>query len=269
MRRARMAPALRGVCQGAAVFLLAATAPGEEGPVPFVGPPKPPPSPVLRKYAGDVFSLDPFVLHIPLDDDGDGVADTVAPPLLRNFEDPDCFRLDRAGEAILFRARSGDPRMKGESFPRAELRERSKQGGGPAAWSTGDGLVRTLSISLSFTRLPERIPVSALSLHGESGEILALRHEGTRVVLSRRSLEPVILAEAYESGTPLELLLVLAKGGANLFAGSKSLAQWPLEGKGLQFRVGCVLEHEPESGSEAPSLAEVSIAKLYLTHKAR
>jgi len=264
-----MAPALRGVCEGAALFLLAASVPGEEAPVPFVGPPKPPPSPVLKKCAGDVFSLDPFVLHIPLDDDGDGVADAVAQPLLRNFEDPDCFRLDRAGEAILFRARSGDPRMTGESFPRAELRERSKPGDGPAAWSTGDGFVRTLSISLAFTRLPAGVPVSALSLHGEGGEILALRHEGGKAILSRRALDEVVLADPYEPGAPLELLLVLSKGGANLFAGSKSLAEWPLEGKGLQFRVGCVLEDATGPDAAPSRIAEVSIAKLYLTHRAR
>lgn len=264
-----MAPALRGICQGALLLLLAATAPAKEAPVPFVGPPKPPPPIILKKYAGDVFGLAPFLLEIPLDDQGDGHADQVGMPLLRNFEDPACFRLDRTGEAILFRVRSGDPRMKGETFPRTELRERSKQGDGPAAWPTGEGLVHTRSISLSLTRLPAGAPVCALSLHGEGGEILALRHEGGKMVLSRRALAPLILADTYEPGTPLDYLLVLAKGEANLLSGSKSLAEWPLEGKGLQFRVGCVLEDVPDSGSETPSLAEVSISKLYLTHKPR
>lgn len=264
-----MAPALRGICQGALLLLLAATAPAEEAPVPFVGPPKPPPPIILKKYAGDVFGLAPFLLEIPLDDDGDGHADQVGMPLLRNFEDPACFRLDRTGEAILFRVRSDDPRMKGEAFPRSELRELSKQGDGPAAWSTGEGLVHTLSISLSFTRLPAGAPVSALSLHGEGGEILALRHDGGKVVLSRASLAPIVLAETYKPGTPIEFLLVLAKGEARLLSGSKSLADWPLEGKGLQFRVGCVLEDTPGSGGKPPSLAEVSITKLYLTHKPR
>jgi hypothetical protein len=264
-----MAPALRGLCQGVALVLLAGSAPAEEEPIPFIGPPKPPPPLVLKKYAGDVFGLAPFLLEIPLDDDGDGLADQVAMPLLRNFEDPDCFRLDRTGEAILFRVRSDDPRMKDETFPRTELRERSKQGDAPAAWSTADGLVRTLSIALSFTRLPPEAPVSALSLHCGKGEVLAVRHAGGKVVLSRESLEPVVLADPYEPGTPLEFLLVLAKGEANLLVGSKSLAKWPLEGKDLQFRAGCVLERVPESGTGTPSLAEVSIAKLYLIHKAR
>lgn len=267
-----MAPALRGVCQGITLAFLAGAAPADEEPIPFVGPPKPPPPIILKKYAGDVFGLEPFLLEIPLDDDGDGLADQVAMPLLRNFEDPDCFRLDRTGETILFRVRGDDPRMKDESFPRSELRERSKQGDSPAAWSTSDGLVRTLSITLSFTRLPSDAPVSALSLHGEAGELFALRHESGgkgRVVLSRRDLDPVVLAEPYEPGAPVEILLVLSKGTANLLVGSKSLAEWPLEGAGLQFRAGCVLEEASESGADTASLAEVAISKLYLTHKSR
>jgi hypothetical protein len=272
MRRSRMAPALRGVCQGIALVLIAGSAPAEEEPIPFVGPPKPPPPLVLKKYAGDIFGLAPFVLEIPLDDDGDGFSDRVAMPFLRNFEDPDCFRLDRTGNTILFRVRSDDPRMKDESFPRSELREQSKQVDTPAAWSTSDGLVRTLSIAMSFTRLPTEVPVSALSLHGDQGEVLAVRHEGDRkgrVVLSRRELDPVVLAENYETGKTVEILLVLSKGTANLLVESKSLAEWPLEGKGLQFRAGCVLERAPETGAGTRTLAEVSIAKLYLTHKSR
>ncbi len=120
-------------------------------------------------------------------------------PLLRNFEDPACFRLDRTGDAILFRVRSGDPRMKGETFPRSELRELSKQGDGPAAWSTGEGLVHTLSISLSFTRLPRvgsrqrpepsrrrRRNIRPSATTGESSP------------LPGRRFAPIVLAESYE-----------------------------------------------------------------------
>lgn len=76
--------------------------------------PAPPPAPlVIKKYAGDVFNLDRFRLQIPIDDDGDGISDVVSMPLLRNFEDPAFFHIDKKGEAIVFRARRGDARMEG------------------------------------------------------------------------------------------------------------------------------------------------------------
>jgi hypothetical protein len=52
-------------------------------------------SSILKKFAGDVFDLDPFFLQIPLDDDDDGCSDIVAMPLLRNFEDPAFFHIDK------------------------------------------------------------------------------------------------------------------------------------------------------------------------------
>jgi hypothetical protein len=57
------------------------------------------------------------------------------------------------------------------------------------------------------------------------------------------------------------------KGQVRLLREMKPIAAWPLEAEGRHFRVGVVYEAEvPESG-DPKSTAEVTIWKLYLTHK--
>lgn len=264
----------RGLISACGV-LLAFTLPvtGEETPGPAKTPESParpaPPAPlILKKFAADVFNLDQFTLEIPLDDDGDGISDVVKMPLLRNFEDPAFFHIDKLGEAIVFRARRGDARMEGAIHPRCEMRELKKGTEEPASWSTTDGKVHNFSTTLAFTRVPEDgTPVTAVSLWGETGEVLAVRHEKGKVVMSRIGMEPFVLEESYVSGTPFEFMILLDQGRVRLLRDTNQIAEWPLEAAGLQFRIGVVYEAEaPESG-DPKSTAEVTIWKLYLTHK--
>lgn len=240
------------------------TAPGPAAPAATAPAPL-----VLKKYAGDVFTLEPFFLHIPLDDDGDGLADLVTMPLLRLFEDPQFFRLSPLGDQILFRVRRGDVRIAGADAPRCELWERKKGGTGLAAWDTRQGMVHNLTLSCAFLTVPhDGGKVVAAGVWGDA-EKIAVRHEGDgrgsgRVVLSREGLDPHVLADPYEPGTTLEMMLLLDKGLARLMRSGKVEAEWPLEADGLHFRAGCVLEG---GGSDPKALAEVAISKLYLIHK--
>ena len=231
-------------------------------------PPAPPAPLILKKFAADVFDLDQFTLQIPIDDDGDGISDVVKMPLLRNFEDPAFFHIDKLGEAIVFRTRRGDARMEGVTHPRCEMRELKKGTEEPASWSTKNGQVHQFSTTLAFTRLPEDgAPVTAVSVWGEQGEVLAVRHEKGKVVMSRMGMEPFVFEEPYVVGTPFDFMILLDKGRGRLLREMKPIAEWPLEAEGLHFRVGVVYEAEvPESGAPK-STAEVTIWKLYLTHK--
>lgn len=245
----------------------------EETPAPAkapetAAPPAPPAPLILKKFAADVFNLDQFALEIPLDDDGDGISDVVKMPLLRNFEDPAFFHIDKLGEAIVFRTRRGDARMEGAIHPRCELRELKKGTEEPASWSTKDDKVHHFSTTLAFTRVPEGgIPVTAVSVWSGTGEVLAVRHEKGKIIMSRVGMEPFVLEESYVAGTPIEFMILLDKGRVRLLRETNQVAEWPLEAEGLQFRVGVVYEAEaPESG-DPKSTAEVTIWKLYLTHK--
>lgn len=238
---------------------------------PEPAPAAPPPPLILKKYAGDVFNIESFRLHIPLDDEGDGFADVVNMPLLRLFEDPQFFRLSQLGDKVIFRVRRDDARMEGSEHPRCELWEVKKGTDQPAAWGTKDGLVHNLTLSLAFLTVPhDGGSVAAAGVWGES-EVMAIRHEGDargggRVVLSRHNLDALVLAEPYLPGTQVDLMLLLDKGRARLMRAGKVEAEWPLDASDLHFRAGCVLEG---GGSDPKAHAEVAIEKLYITHGAR
>lgn len=257
-------PGVKGGLLGALV-LGALVVRGEET------PPAPVPAPaplILKKFAGDVFNLDQFTLQIPIDDDGDGISDVVAKPLLRNFEDPAFFHIDKLGEAIVFRTRRGDARMEGATHPRCEMRELKKGTGEPASWSTTDGKIHHFSATLAFTRVPEDgTPVVGVSIWGEQGEALAVRHEKGRVVMARAGLEPFVLEDSYVIGTPFEFMILLDKGRVRLLRDNQQIAEWPLEAEGLQFRFGVVMEAEAPQSGDPKAAAEVTFWKLYLTRR--
>jgi hypothetical protein len=79
-------------------------------------------------------------------------------------------------------------------------------------------------------------------------------------------MEPFVFEESYVVGTPFDFMILLDKGRGRLLCEMKPIAEWPLEAEGLHFRVGVVYEADTESG-DPKSTAEVTIWKLYLTHK--
>lgn len=251
----------------ALAFAVAGPSLAEQEEVTVVEIPAPPL--ILKKFAGDVFSLANFTLLIPLDDDGDGHADEVAMPLLRNFEDPAFFRLSRTGEGIVFRARRGDVLHEGETDPRCELREIDAKGA-LASWGTDDGRLHNLSIAYVFHAAPcNQTPVVAAGIYAGEREIFALRLVEDKALLSRVDLDPIVLEDPYEMGTVLELMILLDRGRVRLMRESVVVEEWPLEEKGLHLRAGCVLGLAPEATSDARAYGEVELRKLYLTHRSR
>jgi hypothetical protein len=146
------------------------------------------------------------------------------------------------------------PGWRESAHPRCEMRELKKGTEEPAAWSTADGKVHNFSTTLAFTRVPEDgSPVTAVSVWGESGEVLAVRHEKGKVVLSRVGMEPFLLEESYVVGTPFEFMILLDKGRVRLLRDTHQIAEWPLEAEGLHFRVGVVYEAEAPGKRRCPS----------------
>jgi len=228
------------------------------------------PSAFSLNYAGDVFSLSSWVLTIPLDDDGDGIADEVIMPTLRNFEDPDFFRLSGTADSIVFRARCDDATPLGTEFPRCQLRELKKGTTTPAQWGSGDGLVHNMTITAAFHGAPEANPhVVAAGVYEGEKEIITLLLEGRRVLLSRDGLEPLVLLEEYVMGTPFELMVIIDNKRARAFFSNVQIAEWPLENDNLHYRAGCEVQSTPSLGDGAGQYGEVEIRALYITHGSR
>jgi len=219
-------------------------------------------------YAGDVFSLEIWSLTIPLDDDGDGFADDVVMPTLRNFEDPDFFHLSATSDSIVFKARSDSAKSERAAFPCCKLRELKKNTDVPASWNANDGLIHNLTITLAIHRTPgPGTAVVATGIYSENEAVTALRLEGAKLLLTRVGMEPLVLEPAYVPGTLFDLMLIVEDGRIRAFYKGASFAVWPLKRANLHFRAGCEVQDSAGQGSGARGDGEVEIQKLYVTHK--
>jgi hypothetical protein len=219
-------------------------------------------------YAGDVFSLEVWSLTIPLDDDGDGFADDVVMPTLRNFEDPDFFHLSETSDSIVFKARSGAAKSERAAFPCCKLRELKKNSDVPASWNANDGLIHNLTITLAIHQTPgPGTAVVATGIYSENEPITTLRLEGAKLLLTRVGMQALVLESAYVPGTLFDLMLIVEDGRIRAFYKGASLAVWPFEQTNLHFRAGCEVQDSHDQGRGARGEGEVEIRTLYVTHK--
>lgn len=221
-------------------------------------------------YAGDVFSLEVWNLTIPLDDDGDGFADEVGMPTLRNFEDPDFFHLSAARDSIVFKVRGDGANSEDAAYFSCLLRELKWNSQIPASWSATDGLIHNLTITLAIHRTPgPGTAVVATGIFSENEDVITLRLEGDRLLLTRAGMEPLILENGYVPGTIFDLMLIVEDGRVRIFYKGASLEAWALERDNLHFRAGCEIRRTSDSsgGSEGRRIGEVEIQKLYVVHK--
>lgn len=225
---------------------------------------------LAANYAGDVFSLEIWNLTIPLDDDGDGFADEVVMPTLRNFEDPDFFHLSATRDSIVFKVRGDGAKSEDAAYPSCLLRELKRNSQIPASWSATDGLIHNLAITLAIHRTPgPGTAVIATGIFSENEDVITLRLEGERLLLTRAGMEPLILEDSYVPGSLFDLMLIVEDGRVRVFYKGASLDAWPLERDNLHFRAGCEIRRTSDSsgGSEDSRLGEVEIQKLYVVHK--
>ncbi|MEQ1842524.1 MAG: polysaccharide lyase family 7 protein, partial [Verrucomicrobiales bacterium] len=149
-------------------------------------------------YAGDVFSLELWKLIIPVDDDGDGVADEVLMPVLRNFEDPGYFHLSKTKDSILFRVPAASAGAGSPAFRRCGLRELVKKSETPAAWGTNDGRVHNMTISFAFNTPPEaNSRIIAAGIYAGDEPVISIGLEKGNLMLARDGLDPLVLDEGY------------------------------------------------------------------------
>ncbi|MDF1825799.1 MAG: polysaccharide lyase family 7 protein [Verrucomicrobiales bacterium] len=220
-----------------------------------------------KNFAGDMFNLGIWKLTIPMDDDGDGVADEIAMPLLRYFEDPDFFHLSETGDSVVFRAACGGATTGNSKYPRSELRELKKDGKTKASWSTTSG-VHNLTVEFAVNKVPKKKRhVVAAQIHDDDKGLLMVRLEGEKLFLERHDAEDFVLLEDYKPGTFVKLMLIADNGRIRVFLAGKQLTEWKVEAENLYFKVGCYTQSNPDKGDKPDDYAETEFKSVYVMHK--
>ncbi|MDF1740346.1 MAG: polysaccharide lyase family 7 protein [Verrucomicrobiales bacterium] len=223
---------------------------------------------VAAKDAGDVINLSIWKLIIPMDDNGDDVADEVTMPTLRLFEDPDFFHLSEDKDSVVFRARSDAPKSEGSKYPRSELREMKKGGTVKTSWGTNDGKVHNLTFSAAFLAAPDQSRDVVCARIGDSEkDLLTVRLKDRKLLIDRENSKPVILDDNYEPGTFFNLMIIADNGRIRALYERKQIMEWEVEHDGLFFRVGCQTRSAPEKGDKPESFGETAFKSVFVTHK--
>lgn len=221
-----------------------------------------------KNHAGDIINLSIWKLHIPLDDNGDGVADEVTMPTLRLFEDPAFFHLSESSNSVIFRARCGDPLSEGSKSPRSELQEMKKGGTEFTNWGTNDGKVHNMTISAAFNATPEKNShVVCARIGGEDDDLLAVRLEGEELLLKRSGTDPVVLDANYELGTFFNLMIIADNGRIRALFERKQVMEWNITKDEISFKAGCQTISMPENGNKPDAFGETEFKSIFITHK--
>ncbi len=221
-----------------------------------------------KDHAGDVINLSIWKLTIPMDDNGDGVADEVTMPVLRLFEDPDFFFLSDNEESVIFRAKCGGPTTKNSKYPRSELREMKKGGTTKTSWGTNDGKVHNLTISAAINAVPDKKKhVVCAQIHDAEDDLLMVRLEGKKLFIERNKLEPVMLDDDYQLGTFFNLMIIADNGRIRALYERKQVMEWEVDRDGLYFKVGCYTQSNTEKGDKPESYGETAFKSVFVTHR--
>lgn len=235
------------------VTLAACTTPAPEPPP---APPAPPAVP------GDVLDLANWKLTLPVGSGNE--PDEVLPPQLLSFAD-DHFRLDDAGDGVVFTAHAGGVTTEGSSYPRCELRE--MDGGALASWSNRTG-THTMTLRGAITQLPPVKPhVVAAQIHDAEDDVVMVRLEGTHLFVEYADGEgEFTLDEHYELGTPYDLRITAAGGRVQVDYNGVRAADIPLAGDGWYFKAGTYTQSNPSRGDAPDAVGQVVIYALDVQH---
>jgi hypothetical protein len=246
-----------------ALALSACGAPAPAPPPPVTPPPAPsaPPASSAR-YPAEVLDLDNWYLTLPTGSEDD--PDDVYQPDLATYSDP-WFRLNDAGDGVVFTANAGGVTTEGSSYPRSELRE--MENGDLASWSNTRG-THTLEVRQAVTGLPDMKPhVVTAQIHDAEDDVVEVRLEGVRLIAEYDDGDgEVVIDPAYELGTPYDLRITAAEGHVEIFYNGRLAADVPESGSGWYFKSGSYVQSNPTRGDAPDATAQVVLYSLGVEH---
>jgi poly(beta-D-mannuronate) lyase len=210
-----------------------------------------------------VLDLSRWKLTLPVDMQRDGSPDEIRQPQLNAYRQVQYFDVFAGGKAVVFRTPCGGVPTKGSRYPRTELREMQADGKTAANWSVADRASHVLTARLAVTRVPVRKPhVICAQIHNESDKLLAVRLEGSRLLVEGESREDTTITRDYVLGTPFTIQIAAGNGSMRLLYDGREILDWKEDRSGCYFKIGCYAQSNVESGDLPETLAEVVVYEL-------
>lgn len=213
-----------------------------------------------------LLNLGNWKITLPVDRDGNGVADEVMQPSLNSLSDPCWFHSNSAASAVVFRANAGGETTSGSYYPRSELREMN--GSSLAYWDPKIGQ-NVMTVTEAITATPAVKPeVVSAQIHDGTDDVLQIRLEGTKLFVESDGSFVGSLTDAYQLGTPFTVSIVANSSGISvIYNGVSKVSNFRPSGVGSKwyFKAGCYTQSNTSKGDAADAYGEVLIYKNALS----
>ena len=223
----------------------------------------------VASLPSQLLDLSSWKLTLPVAGDSGSSPREVKQPELAEFSLAPYFRINDAGDAVVFRAPAGGFTTSGSSYPRSELREMTADGRELASWSTTEG-THTLILRQTITSQPVVKPhVVAGQIHDAEDDVLMIRLEGTRLFVERGGDEVGLLDANYALGTPMTVKLVASGGHVQIFYNDLTTpsVDVAVSASGCYFKAGAYTQSNQSKGDAPEAAGEVVIHSLDLSHE--
>ncbi len=224
-------------------------------------------APLLRSnLPSQILNLTNWKLTVPVDIDHSGDADEIRQPALATFTNGAYFRVNDAGDGVLFEANAAGATTKGSHYPRSELREMNNSGRDKASWSSTLG-THTMVVKEAITHLPVVKPeVVAAQIHDDSYYVILIRLEGQHLFVEGDGKNIGDLNSSYSLGTVFTVRIVAEAGRIKVFYNDGLKVDYAKSGSGYYYKAGCYTQTNTARGDAAEAYGQVAIYALSVTH---
>jgi hypothetical protein len=214
-----------------------------------------------------VLNLTNWKLTLPVDTSHAGSPDEIRQPELAGFSDTNYFRVNDAGDGVVFVAPCGGATTSGSSYPRSELREMVSNGSANASWFTTFG-THTMEITQAITHLPVVKPhVVAGQIHDANDDVIVFRLEGTKLFIDQNGANGPTLTSNYRLGDVFTVKFVARNGGVECFYNGQYIYTYSVSASACYFKAGCYTQSNTSRGDAPTAYGEVVIYGLSIVHE--
>jgi hypothetical protein len=225
------------------------------------------PAPTRCEHPADVLNLRNWKITLPTGEPEQPAE--ILQPELDTFSAEPWFQVTDDCEAVQFRSAVNGVTTGGSSYPRAELREMTKNGTKLAAWDSTKG-THKLVVKEAFMALPNDKPhLVGAQIHDGDDDVTVFRLEGSKLyITSGNTSHHHLITDNYVLGTEFEAKFVVQDGEIDAYYNGELQTTIAHDADSNYFKAGAYTQ--ANCGNSAPcasdNYGEVRISRIKVSH---
>jgi len=223
-----------------------------------------------KVFPAQVFDLNNWKLTLPVNTEHNGNPDEIKQPELTTYKDS-WFFLNKAKNAVVFRANAGGETTSGSNYPRSELREMTNNGTKSASWSSAVG-THTLFIDQRITHLPDvRKHIVVGQIHDAERYVIFFRLEDKKLLVSVNGGAKITLDPTYVLGTRFTVMFKVSDNKTQCYYNGALKHTYEGSFEGAYFKAGAYVQssckgNKKVEGESCDTYGEVEVFEAWVKH---